>query len=101
VKPPDERDLGALELAIGRVLRAGVAASTVCLAAGLLLTLAGMDGRVARAVLLCGLAILLATPAARVLISFAEYVRKRDWLFVALTLTVLLTLLGSVLVAFR
>ena len=44
--------------------------------------------------------ILLATPAARVVISVAEYVRERDWLFVALTLIVLLTLAGSVVVAF-
>ena len=44
--------------------------------------------------------ILLATPAARVVISVVEYVRERDWLFVALTLIVLLTLAGSVVVAF-
>jgi uncharacterized membrane protein len=34
-------------------------------------------------------------------ISIAEYVRERDWLFVALTLVVLLTLAGSVVAAFR
>ena len=93
-------DTGGLESAIGRLLRVGITISSVCLAAGLLLTLAGQDGRVARALLLCGLVILLATPAARVVISIVEYVRERDWLFVALTLTVLLTLVGSVVVAF-
>jgi uncharacterized membrane protein len=94
------RDGGSLELAIGRVLRVGVAASSVCLAAGLLLTLAGRDGRVAQVVLTSGLVILLATPAARVVVSVVEYAKERDWLFVALTLTVLLALVGSVVLAF-
>lgn len=97
---PAGRDAGSLELAIGRVLRVGIAASSVCLAAGLLLTLAGHDGSVANAVLTSGLVILLATPAARVVVSVAEYARERDWLFVALTLTVLLALVGSVVLAF-
>jgi uncharacterized membrane protein len=94
------RDLGPLEHAIGRVLRVGVMTSTVCLTIGLLLTLLDLGTHVAPFVLLFGLIVLLATPAARVVISIAEYIRERDWLFVALTLTVLLTLLGSVLVAF-
>lgn len=96
----NSRDLGPLELAIGRVLRVGVVTSTVCLTAGLLLTLVGLGGDAARAVLLFGLVVLLATPAARVVVSMAEYTRERDWLFVMLTLTVLLTLFGSVVVAF-
>jgi uncharacterized membrane protein len=100
VTQSSERDLGTLELAIGRVLRTGVVTSTVCLTGGLLLTLIGFGGSVAPAVLLSGLVILLATPAARVVISIVEYVRERDWLFVMLTLTVLLTLVGSVVVAF-
>jgi len=51
-------------------------------------------------VLTTAIAILLATPAARVVISVAEYARERDWLFVALTSIVLLTLAGSIAVAF-
>jgi uncharacterized membrane protein len=89
-----------LELAIGRVLRAGVLASSVCLAVGLLLTLAGQDGRIAHVILTSGLIILLATPGARVVVSVVEYARERDWLFVALTLTVLSALVGSVVLAF-
>jgi uncharacterized membrane protein len=97
---PDPRVLGGLELAIGVVLRLGVGASSVLLAVGLLLTLVhGPDG-VALLVLRIAILVLLATPAARVVISMAEYVRERDWVFVALTLTVLLTLAGSVVVAF-
>ncbi len=95
-----ERDLGSLELAIGRVLRLGIATSSACLAAGLLLTLVGLGGSLVRVVLSAGLVILLATPAARVIVSVVEYVRERDWLFVALTLTVLLALAASVVAAF-
>ena len=97
---PDDRGRSALEVTIGRVLRLGVGASSVLLAAGLLLTLLGKGDRVARTVLTTAIVILLATPAARVVISVAEYARERDWLFVSLTLIVLLTLAGSVVVAF-
>ena len=95
---PDLR-IGALELAIGRVLWLGVAASSVLLAAGLLLTLVGGADRVVQFVLTTAIVILLATPAARVAISVVEYAGEGDWLFVALTLVVLLTLAGSVAVA--
>jgi uncharacterized membrane protein len=97
---PDDRGLSALELAIGRVLRFGVGASSVLLSAGLLLTLVEGADRVARIVLTTAIVILLATPAARVVISVAEYVRERDWMFVVLTLIVFLTLAGSVVAAF-
>jgi uncharacterized membrane protein len=97
---PDDRGVSALELTIGRVLRLGVGACSILLVAGLLLTLVDGADRVARIVLTTAIVILLATPAARVAISLAEYVRERDWLFVALTLIVLLTLAGSVVVAF-
>lgn len=82
------------------MLRIGVGASSVLLAAGLLLTLVDEADRVARIVLTTAMVILLTTPTARVAISVAEYARERDWLLVALTPTVLLTLAGSVVVAF-
>ena len=96
---PDDRGLSALEVTIGRVLRIGVGASSVLLAVGLLVTLVDEANRVAPVVLTIAMVILLATPAARVVISVVEYVRERDWLFVSLTLIVLLTLAGSVVVA--
>jgi uncharacterized membrane protein len=46
-----------------------------------------------------GLVILLATPAARVMVSAVSYARERDWLFVALTLTVLAELIASSIAA--
>jgi len=98
---PDDRGQGGLEVAIGRVLRVGVAASSVLLVVGLLLTLVHKADDVALIVLTIAIVILLATPAARVVISVVEYVRERDWLFAGLTLIVLLTLAGSVVVAFR
>lgn len=89
-----------LEAAVGRVLQIGVTASSVCLAAGLLLEIAGVTG-VSRVLLNVGLVVLLATPVGRVVISVVEYVFEKDWGFVTLTLVVLLELMGSVFAAFR
>jgi uncharacterized membrane protein len=100
VRPSDERDAGHLELIIGRVLRLGTATSSACFAAGLSLMILGRGGALARVLLPVGLLILLATPAVRVIVSVMQYIRERDWLFVALTLTVLLALVTSVWAAF-
>jgi uncharacterized membrane protein len=97
---PAGRGAGGLELAIGRVLRIGTVTSSACLAAGLLLTIVGMGAGLAGILLPGGLIILIATPAARVIVSVVEYVRERDWVFVALTLTVLAALVASVVAAF-
>jgi len=97
---PGERDAEHLELIIGRVLRLGTATSSTCFAAGLSLMILDRGGSLARVLLPAGLIILLATPAARVVVSVVEYVRERDWLFVALTLAVLLGLAASVWAAF-
>lgn len=88
-----------LEETIGRVLRAGLAASTVCLAAGLALSLVDVAPRVARFLLTLGLLVLLSTPASRVVVSAVSFARSRDWLFVTLTLIVFLELVASVVAA--
>jgi len=88
-----------LELAVGRVLWVGVTASSACLAVGLVMMLLGEDSRLAQLLLRTGLVLLLATPAARVVVSVVDYLLERDWLFVALTLTVLAELLASVVAA--
>jgi uncharacterized membrane protein len=90
-----------MEAAIGRVLRIGVTASSICLGMGLALTLAGEPGTAANVLLTIGLVILMATPAGRVVISVVEYAIERDWFFVAMTTIVLLELLGSVYAATR
>jgi hypothetical protein len=90
-----------LEIAIGRVLQLGIQASSACLGAGLVLTLAGARAGLADSLLTGGLVILLATPAARVVVSTVDYARERDWLFVVLTVTVLAELIATVVAASR
>jgi uncharacterized membrane protein len=90
---------GSLEQAVGRVLRLGITASSVCLGIGLALALGGVAPGLARRLLTTGLMILLATPISRVAVSAVDYARERDWLFVALTLIVLLELAASVVAA--
>jgi uncharacterized membrane protein len=90
-----------LERILGRVLGVGVAASTVCLTAGLLMTFAFGKTTVAGALLSVGIVVLLATPVARVAVSSVGYARRRDWLFVALTLVVFGELLATIVAALR
>jgi len=97
----NELETTRLELWLGRILGWGTALSAVLLAAGLILSLSGAPFRFASALTSGGLIILLATPLLRVAASAVEYLLARDWLFAALTTTVLVTLLGSLAVAFR
>ncbi len=95
----DGPDVSRLERIVGVVLRTGTLMSTALLAAGLVLSLARPPLALGRALTAAGLVILIATPVARVVASVAAYAAERDWTFVALTATVLLILLGSLLVA--
>jgi uncharacterized membrane protein len=88
-----------LELAVGRVLWFGVVTSSICLGAGLVLGLGVPESNLARRLMTIGLLLLLATPAARVIVSVVDYVRERDWLFALLTVIVLLELAASVIAA--
>jgi uncharacterized membrane protein len=96
---PPEHTTTRLERTIGVVLRAGVAVSTVCFAAGLVLTFAGVAA--ANLLLQLGIVVLLATPVARVLVSVVEYAQQRDWTFTALTIIVLVELTAGALAALR
>jgi uncharacterized membrane protein len=91
--------LTRLEYHLGRLLVAGVATSALLLAVGLVLWLAHPDAVAASWLLNCGLVVLIATPITRVILSFAEYVRMRDWFFVATTMAVLIELAVTVIVA--
>jgi uncharacterized membrane protein len=93
-----ESDAYRLERTIGIVLRVGVTTSSICLAVGLVVALAG-GARAADLLLRAGVIILLVTPVARVLISIVEYVREQDWVFVALTAIVLVELMASAVAA--
>jgi uncharacterized membrane protein len=88
-----------LERLIGIVLRAGVIISSICLAVGLLLSVATGGGELAGLLLNTGIVVLLATPLARVVVSTVQYVSERDWPFAALTFVVLLELVASAVAA--
>ena len=96
----DDRPDG-MEATIGRVLRLGVTASSICLALGLALTLAGASGSAAHLLLTIGLVTLMATPVGRVVISVVEFSIERDWFIVVMTSIVLLELMGSLWAATR
>jgi len=91
--------LANLERKLGQLLVTGVIVSAVLLAAGLLVFL--LNPNVARSgwLLNGGLIVLMATPILRVMVSVAEYVRLRQWFFVAVTLVVLAELSITVMVA--
>jgi uncharacterized membrane protein len=90
---------GRLEHAIGIVFRTGILLSTATLAAGLLLTFAGLEPRAASFLLQAGLLVLIGTPVTRVVVSCVEYVIERDWTFTLLTAIVLAELLSSIVAA--
>lgn len=121
-KNPAVWDDSSIELIIGTLLRAGVllAASVVLLGGiiylvreghaevsyrnfqgnySLLRTLGGIAHGVSqlrgRAIIQLGLLLLIATPVARVIFSAFAFARERDYLYVAITLTVLAVLLYS------
>jgi uncharacterized membrane protein len=95
-----ERDsLVRLEHHLGRLLVTGVIVSAVLLTAGLALWLSAPDARLSRWLLNGGLVVLMATPILRVFVSFVEYLRIKDWIFVATTILVLIELTVTVLVA--
>ena len=89
------------ELAVGRVLRLGVLTSSACLAAGLVMAFAGDVAHASGPLLTVGLLLLMATPAARLLVSSIAYTRRREWIFVWLTLIVAAELAASVFAALR
>jgi uncharacterized membrane protein len=97
---PDSAEMQRLETVIGEVLRFGTIASSTMFAIGLVMTVVAYQTAVAQLLLETGLIILLATPPARVVVSVIEYIRERDWIFVVLTLIVLLALAGSVVAAY-
>lgn len=101
--------------AVSRTLTAGVAASMICMASGYVLALlhggplpdsatplpelaAGLRSGEPAAVMSLGLLALLATPAARVAVLIWQFARRREWLFVAVSLTVLGVLAASVVI---
>jgi len=91
--------LDQLELTLGRLLHAGVITSALCLAAGLVLSMALGRSAVASGALTMGLVILMATPIMRVVVSLVVYVRMRDWFFVWTTVMVFVLLSVTIFLA--
>lgn len=96
----DLTGLAQLERHVGRLLITGVIASAIALAAGLALFLVA-PGPLSTDLLTAGLVALMATPMLRVVVSVAEYVRMRDWVFVLITLAVLAELAVTVVYSLR
>ena len=101
--------------AVSLTLALGVASSLTAMAAGYLLALvrggplpaaatpvgelaAGLVMGDPGAVMSLGLLLLLATPAARVAVLVWQFARRREWIFVAVSLTVLAVLAASVVI---
>ncbi len=97
----NDRSSGRLERMLGRVLKVGALTSTALLALGLVLELAGVDPSLSATLTRAGLIVLMATPVVRVVVSVGEYAAEKDWVFLTLTATVLVILLGSLVVAVR
>ena len=95
---PTDSLLG-LEHRLGRVFVIGLTVSASALAIGLIAYLLAPDARAPLLLLNGGLAILMATPLVRVIVSIAEYVRVRDWFFVLTTIAVLVELMVTMLYA--
>jgi uncharacterized membrane protein len=96
--PASKQRIIRLEQLVGTILRAGVTASSLCLATGVVLSVV-TPGPVATALLHTGVVVLLATPVARVVISIVEYAADHDWMFVTLTAIVLAELMASAVAA--
>lgn len=88
-----EPDLSRLEQQIGVVLRIGVALSAAAMIAGLALFFAGSPW--ARPLLNSGLVLLMAIPVTRIIASFIDGCRRRDWLLVWATAFVLVVMAAT------
>jgi uncharacterized membrane protein len=91
-------DESGIERAVRALMLTAVAASTVCLVVGLALWLLQGDDRWGLRLVTVGLVTLMATPILRVVLSAAEAVRMKDWIYLAtiVAVAVLLTLAVSV-----
>ena len=91
--------LSRLETHLGRLLVTGVLVSAATLLAGLVMYLLSPASALGATLLTSGLFVLMGTPMLRVVVSFAEYVRMKDWFFMLTTIVVLGVLAATVLLA--
>jgi uncharacterized membrane protein len=74
------------------VSRANVMLFGAAMLAGLVLHLASPHSVLSVRLLQAGLVLLMAAPALRILIAVAERIRRRDWVFVLMTVIVVIEL---------
>lgn len=74
------------------MVKAGLLASGLALAAGLALHLLQRHQPASQSLLALGLILLMSVPGIRVVIATADRIRRRDWYFVGATLLVLVEL---------
>jgi uncharacterized membrane protein len=89
-----EESLSQLERRIGRIFKIGVVVSTGLMTMGLVLWFAGAAA--APLVLNTGLAVLIAIPISRIVVSFVDALRRRDRLMAGATATVLVILAATI-----
>lgn len=89
-----------VERALGRTLGIGVSLATALLAVGVVMSIA-MPGPAAEMVLQAGLIVLMGTPMARVVLTFVEYARERDWFFALNAFGVLVVLATTIWQSWR
>ena len=89
-----EESLSQLERRISRIFKIGVAVSTGLLTLGLVLWFA--RAAAAPLVLNTGLAVLIAIPISRIVVSFVDALRRRDRLMAGATAAVLLILAATI-----
>ena len=92
------RPLSPLERRIALILRTGVIASTVTMAAGLVFWFADPA---AIMLLNAGLIMLMAIPISRIAASLVDAIRRRDWLLTSATACVLVVLASTIAYSLR
>ena len=90
----DERNFRGLENVITGVMRVGVALSASVLVVGLAMAFCGVPA--SQRVLNAGIMLLMAIPAARILVSLVDAAYRRDALLACATVYVSLVLAGQI-----
>lgn len=115
-----QKEMAEIELVIGKILRIGVLISAVILMVGLVVSLLhngtdypahevptdfkailkGVLQFKAGAIMMVGLFCLILTPVLRVVVSIYAFFKEQDYLYVAITVIVLIILMVGMLLGF-
>ncbi len=84
--------LDSMEDIVGRLLQIGTTAASVLVGVGLVVLFLGIAPALAPKLITAGLIILVSTPVLRVVAALGVFVREKDWIFAAISTTVLVVL---------